>query len=76
MLWYQFAPLETYLVAGRLNDVLTLTGANLQQDTNLEESHYYRGRGPARPGSGSGRPQRLPGCPARQSALRPRSTTP
>jgi tetratricopeptide (TPR) repeat protein len=44
MLWYQFAPLETYLVAGRLNDVLTLTGANLQQDTNLEESHYYRGR--------------------------------
>jgi tetratricopeptide (TPR) repeat protein len=44
MLWYQFAPFEAYLNAGRLNDVMTLTAANLQQTNDLEESHYYRGR--------------------------------
>ncbi|MGH2350969.1 MAG: C39 family peptidase [Chloroflexota bacterium] len=44
MLWYQFAPFEAYLTEGRLNDVLVLTGANLQQAGDLEESHYYRGR--------------------------------
>ena len=44
MLWYQFGPFEAYLNAGRLNDVLTLTAANLQQANDLEESHYYRGR--------------------------------
>jgi tetratricopeptide (TPR) repeat protein len=44
MLWYQFQPFEAYLEEGRLNDVLTLAGANLQQANDLEESHYYRGR--------------------------------
>jgi tetratricopeptide (TPR) repeat protein len=44
MLWYQFGPFEAYLSQGRLNDVLTLTGANLQQASDLEESQYYRGR--------------------------------
>jgi tetratricopeptide (TPR) repeat protein len=44
MLWYQFAPFQAYLDAGRYNDVLSLTGANLQQASDLEESQYYRGR--------------------------------
>ncbi len=44
MLWYQFQPFEAYLSAGRLADVLTLTASNLQQASDLEESHYYRGR--------------------------------
>ncbi|HEX2035104.1 MAG TPA: C39 family peptidase, partial [Chloroflexota bacterium] len=44
MLWYQFQPFEAYLAEGRVNDVLTLTGANLEQTADLEESHYYRGR--------------------------------
>jgi tetratricopeptide (TPR) repeat protein len=44
MLWYQFAPFEAYLKVGRLNDVLSLTNANLEQSKDLEESHYYRGR--------------------------------
>jgi hypothetical protein len=44
MLWYQFAPFEAYLAAGRLNDVTALANANLQQASDLEESVYYRGR--------------------------------
>ncbi|MBI3973133.1 MAG: C39 family peptidase [Chloroflexi bacterium] len=44
MLWYQFGPFEAYLAEGRVADVLALTGANLQQTGDLEESHYYRGR--------------------------------
>jgi tetratricopeptide (TPR) repeat protein len=44
MLWYQFAPFEAYLAEGRVNDVLSLAGANLQQAGDLEESIYYRGR--------------------------------
>ena len=44
MLWYQFGPFEAYLNQGRLNDVLSLTAANLQQASDLEESQYYRGR--------------------------------
>ncbi|MBI3971274.1 MAG: C39 family peptidase [Chloroflexi bacterium] len=44
MLWYQFGPFEAYLVEGRVSDVLALTAANLQRTTDLEESHYYRGR--------------------------------
>jgi tetratricopeptide (TPR) repeat protein len=44
MLWYQFGPFEAYLNEGRLNDVLSLTAANLQQASDLEESQYYRGR--------------------------------
>jgi len=44
MLWYQFAPFEAYLAEGRLSDVLALTGANLQQAPDLEESLYFRGK--------------------------------
>jgi hypothetical protein len=44
MLWYQFELFDAYLAEGRYNDVLALTGANLQQANDLEESHYYRGR--------------------------------
>ena len=44
MLWYQFAPFEAYLAEGRVNDVLALTNANLQQANDLEESLYYRGK--------------------------------
>jgi hypothetical protein len=44
MLWYQFGPFEAYLSVGRPGDVLALTAANLQQTTDLEESHYFRGR--------------------------------
>jgi len=44
MLWYQFAPFETYLAVGRAEDVLSLTGVNLQRTTDLEESHFYRGK--------------------------------
>ena len=44
MLWYQFAPFESYLAVNRPDDVLSLTAANLQRTTDLEESHFYRGR--------------------------------
>jgi tetratricopeptide (TPR) repeat protein len=44
MLWYQFAPFESYLAAGRPDDVLSLTAANLQRTADLEESHFYKGR--------------------------------
>ncbi|HET7771518.1 MAG TPA: C39 family peptidase, partial [Chloroflexota bacterium] len=44
MLWYQFAPFESYLAVGRSEDVLSLTAANLQRTVDLEESHYYRGK--------------------------------
>ena len=44
MLWYQFQPFEAYLAEGRLNDVMTLAQANLQQTNDLEESHYFRGK--------------------------------
>ena len=44
LLWYQFAPFEAYLAESRFNDVLAMTGANLQQANDLEESHYFRGR--------------------------------
>ena len=44
MLWYQFDMFETYLSAGRYQDVLDLASANLRQAGDLEESQYYRGR--------------------------------
>ena len=44
LLWYQFAPFESYLAVGRSDDVLSLTAANLQRTVDLEESHFYRGR--------------------------------
>ena len=44
LLWYQFAPFEAYLAESRFNDVLALTGANLQQANDLEESLYFRGK--------------------------------
>ncbi|MFQ5855870.1 MAG: tetratricopeptide repeat protein [Anaerolineae bacterium] len=44
MLWYQFGPFEAYFNVGRYDDVLTLAAANLRNASNLEESHYWRGR--------------------------------
>ena len=46
MLWYQFAPYEAYLAAGRAGDVLALTEATLatQGGRNVEETWLYRGR--------------------------------
>ena len=44
MLWYQFGPFEAYLNTGRLNDVLVLANANIEKFSELEESHYYKGR--------------------------------
>jgi tetratricopeptide (TPR) repeat protein len=44
MLWYQFGPYEAYLAEGRVQDVLALSAATLQRTSDLEESHYYRGR--------------------------------
>jgi tetratricopeptide (TPR) repeat protein len=42
VLWYQFAPFEAYLRAGRPQDVIVLADANLRTTPNLEESLYYR----------------------------------
>ena len=44
MLWYQFGPFDAYLAEGRLDDVFTLANANLAQTTDLEESHFFKGR--------------------------------
>jgi tetratricopeptide (TPR) repeat protein len=44
MLWYQFGPFEAYLAEGRAGDALALANANLGYTSDLEESHYYRGR--------------------------------
>lgn len=42
MLWYQFAIFDSYLAVGRYDDVIELTTTNLNQSTDLEESHYYK----------------------------------
>ena len=44
MLWYQFGPFEAYLNVNRLDDVLLLANANIANFSELEESHYYKGR--------------------------------
>lgn len=44
MLWYQFGPFEAYLNTGRLDDVLVLANTNINYFSQLEESHYYKGR--------------------------------
>jgi hypothetical protein len=45
MLWYQFAPYEAYLAAGRPDDVLALAAATLENQggRNVEETYYYQG---------------------------------
>jgi tetratricopeptide (TPR) repeat protein len=43
MLWYQFGPYESYYMAGRYDDVITLADATLATTNNLEESYYWRG---------------------------------
>jgi len=45
MLWYQFAPYEAYLAAGRAGDVLTLTAVTLENQggRNVEETYLYQG---------------------------------
>ena len=52
MPWCQFAPLETYLVAGRLNDVLTPTGPTCSR-TPIWRSRTTTGAGPCTPGQGA-----------------------
>lgn len=56
MLWYQFAPYEAYLAAGRPEDVLTLTEATLVSEggQNVEETYYYRGVALLRQGDEAG----------------------
>jgi predicted Zn-dependent protease len=44
MLWYQFGPFEAYLNIGRLGDVIALANSNIASSSDLEESHYYKGR--------------------------------
>ncbi len=44
MLWYQFGPFEAYMAVGRYQDVLSLADANIKTASNLEESHFYRGK--------------------------------
>ncbi len=45
MLWYQFEPYEAYLADGRIDDVLALTSAVLDNDggRDVEETFLYRG---------------------------------
>ncbi|MCW5865558.1 MAG: C39 family peptidase [Anaerolineae bacterium] len=45
MLWYQFAPYEAYLAAGRPGDVLALTAVTLENQggRNVEETYLYQG---------------------------------
>jgi hypothetical protein len=43
MLWYQFGPFEAYLNTNRLDDVLALARANLNNTPYVEETYYYRG---------------------------------
>jgi tetratricopeptide (TPR) repeat protein len=43
LLWYQFDIFEAYLAAGRHQDVIELTTANLEATGGLEELYYYRG---------------------------------
>lgn len=50
MLWYQFGPFEAYAATGRWQDVSALAEANLRNASNLEESHYWRGRAAAAAG--------------------------
>lgn len=44
MLWYQFAPYEAYLAAGRVTDVIELAEATLgsQGGRNVEETYIYQ----------------------------------
>ena len=46
MLWYQFAPYEAYLAAGRPDDVLVLAAATLESQggRNVEETYLYQGQ--------------------------------
>ena len=44
MLWYQFEPYLAYLEAGRIDDVMTLTGVTMAGGGwDVEETHLYRG---------------------------------
>jgi uncharacterized protein YvpB len=43
MLWYQFGPYEAYLQVGRYQELTALADATLKVETDLEESHYYKG---------------------------------
>lgn len=44
MLWYQFSIFQAYLSTNRADDVIKLTGENLKQTNQLEESYYYLGK--------------------------------
>lgn len=42
MLWYQFAPFETYLAEGRPQDIMALTDVILEETESIEEVFYWR----------------------------------
>ena len=44
ILWYQFAPFNTYLQVERYDDVLSLVQSNLANAPELEEMYYWRGQ--------------------------------
>ncbi len=46
MLWYQFQPYVAYLASSRIDDVLTLTAAILEDSggRDVEETYFYRGQ--------------------------------
>jgi len=43
MLWYQFGPYESYLQAGRYDDVIVLADVTLLDRPYFEESYFYKG---------------------------------
>ncbi len=54
MFWYQFGPFVAYSEVGRYQEVLALADATLKTTTDVEELHYWRGRGLAALGDAEG----------------------
>lgn len=51
LLWYQFAPFEAYLQAGRYEDALALGQRVINSTSGVEEIYYYMGEAYARLGN-------------------------
>ena len=45
MLWYQFEPFQAYYQMGRYEEVIALADATIKNTDEVEELHYWRGRG-------------------------------
>ena len=45
MLWYQFEPFQAYYEVGRYDEVIALADATIRNTDEVEELHYWRGRG-------------------------------